>query len=128
MSANSTWVPEPDGRGTWKILYSCVTTLILCVFSALHLNVGPDREPTWRWWMRKLKWVLIGVIAPEIILYTAGKQWFSAQRLCKKLNKWAIRDDEPAPSVEQAPFWSRTASEAPSRAVSHSMIHPIILF
>ena len=66
FNAPDFWVPEPDGRGTWKIIYSCLTTLTLCVFTALHLNVGPEREPTYRWWMRKLKWVLIGIISPEV--------------------------------------------------------------
>ena len=100
------WVSEPDGRGTWKILYSCVTTLAFCVFTALHMNVGHHKEPVWRWWLRKFKWVAIGIISPEVILYTAGEQWFSAQRLCKKLNRWAISDGLPDPlhSKTRSPF------------------------
>jgi len=33
------WVSEPQYRGTASILYSCIVTLILCVYSALHPNV-----------------------------------------------------------------------------------------
>ena len=40
-AANSTarWRPEPDVRGTFSILSSCLITLGLCAWSALHLNV-----------------------------------------------------------------------------------------
>jgi hypothetical protein len=34
-----TWQPGPEGRGTLSILWSCVLTMILCVWTALHLNV-----------------------------------------------------------------------------------------
>jgi hypothetical protein len=29
------WVPEPRFRGTWSILWSCIITLILCIYNAL---------------------------------------------------------------------------------------------
>lgn len=32
-----------DTRGTWSLLYSCIFTLALCVYSAIHLNI-PARE------------------------------------------------------------------------------------
>lgn len=35
------WQPEPSGRGTWSIVWSCLTTILLCTWSALHLPV-PD--------------------------------------------------------------------------------------
>ena len=34
-----TWVSAPSGRGTWGILGSCLSTLGLCVWKSLHLNV-----------------------------------------------------------------------------------------
>lgn len=33
------WVADPSGRGTWRIIYSCVFTLVLCVYTAIHLNI-----------------------------------------------------------------------------------------
>ncbi|KAM0797376.1 hypothetical protein BDR22DRAFT_810384, partial [Usnea florida] len=77
--------------GTWTILYNCCFTLSLCVVTAIHLNVGPAGETTLQWLRRKCKWVIIAILTPEIMLYTAGKQWFSASRLCKKLNKLATK-------------------------------------
>ncbi|MCJ1433580.1 hypothetical protein MMC27_002943 [Xylographa pallens] len=109
------WVSEPNGRGTWKIIYSCCFTLSLCVVTAVHLNVGPAEETTFEWWQRKCKWVVIAILSPEIMLYTAGKQWFSASRLCKKLNKFAAQEQTHLPINNTSPFWSR--SGRPAKAV-----------
>ncbi|KAL8996273.1 MAG: hypothetical protein Q9169_004158 [Polycauliona sp. 2 TL-2023] len=96
------WVQEPNGRGTWKIIYSCCFTLSLCVFTAIHL---------------KLKWVIVAILFPEIMLYMSGKQWFSASRLPKKLNK-AIEEQQErlaVPKGNPRPFWSD--DEKPSKAI-----------
>lgn len=110
------WVSEPDGRGTWKVLYSCVLTLFLCVFTAIHLNVGPAGETTIGWWIHKCKWVGIAILSPELVLYSAGKQWFSAGRLCKKLNALAETYDPDPATVPFEPFYSGAVE--PRRAVS----------
>lgn len=106
--------------GTWKLIYSCCITLSLCVVTAIHLNVGPARESSANWWRRKLKWVVIAILSPEIILYAAGKQWFSASRLSKKLNRFSEREQVEMPAGDKTPFWSN--SEHPARAVSHQDI------
>ncbi|KAL9074580.1 MAG: hypothetical protein Q9161_002172 [Pseudevernia consocians] len=61
------------------------------------MNVGPAGENTFEWFRRKGKWVVIAILSPEIILYTAGKQWFSASRLCKKLNNAAPKQQAELP-------------------------------
>lgn len=40
------WVPEPQGRGTLSLLYSCLATILLCTWSVLHLQV-PKRHGIW---------------------------------------------------------------------------------
>jgi hypothetical protein len=89
------WVPEPEGRGTWKLLYSCVFTLILCVWTAIHLNIPPAGETWIQHCTRKLKWVLIGIFVPEIVVCEAWVQWRYAKRLCKELNVVASRPPVP---------------------------------
>lgn len=89
------WVPEPEGRGTWKLLYSCVFTLILCVWTAIHLNIPPAGETWLQHWKRKLKWVLIGIFVPEIVVCEAWVQWRYAKRFCKELNVAASRPPVP---------------------------------
>lgn len=43
-NASVAWQPAPQGRGTLSILWTCILTMILCVWTALHLNVPPP-EP-----------------------------------------------------------------------------------
>ena len=62
------------------------------------------------------RWVAIAVVSPEVMLYTAGKQWFSASRLCKKLTSMSIKKQiSETPSIQSPPFWS--SSEDPVKAV-----------
>ena len=81
------WVPDPDTRGTWSLLYSCVFTLVLCVWTAIHLNVPSYRESKISQWLRKLKWVLLAIIAPELGVYTACEQYFQARKLIHQLGE-----------------------------------------
>lgn len=80
------WVSEPTSRGTWNLLYSCLFTLTLCVWSAIHLNIPPQGERQRTQLLRKVKWVLIAIFAPEVALFTAGQQLYQARVLCKELN------------------------------------------
>jgi hypothetical protein len=79
------WVSEPSFRGTTSILWSCLVTLIACIYTAIHLNV-PTETSTVRRLFQKTKWVLTALIAPEIVLYCASTQFLEARRLVKALN------------------------------------------
>jgi hypothetical protein len=81
------WVSNPSTRGTSDILWSCLATLTLCVYTAIHLNVPPPAEGHWAFYLRKTRWVAMAVFAPEIVLYTAFRQWYEARTLIKKLNE-----------------------------------------
>lgn len=65
------WVSGPSYRSTMSIISSCVLTMGLCVWSALHLNIPPAREAVTQYWMRIIKWVLVGILAPELVVFTA---------------------------------------------------------
>ncbi|KAK1752185.1 hypothetical protein QBC47DRAFT_389961 [Echria macrotheca] len=100
----SVWQPEPGGRGTYSLLSSCLVTMILCVWTAVHLNIpGPELEPEdpcfiskWRRWRRfipqsqtsrKIGWLTIGLFAPEIIAWTAFEQRREAKDLYREMRK-----------------------------------------
>ena len=80
------WVAEPEQRGNWKILYSCTFTLALCVWTAIHLNVPAPGESNFRQFLRKGKWVILAVFAPELAVFTARQQFFLARQICHQLN------------------------------------------
>lgn len=83
------WMPSATTRGTADIIYSCVFTISLCVYTALHLNIPLNGENI-RWqYLRKAKWTLIGIIAPELVLYSAFDQFWTARGLSRSLcNEW----------------------------------------
>ncbi|KAL0935852.1 uncharacterized protein CTRU02_208067 [Colletotrichum truncatum] len=85
--ATTGWVTEPDGRGTFGLICSCVLTLTICVWTALHLNVPAARSTVRSRALERAKWVLYGVFAPEIVVATAAAQYIVARWLKREIEK-----------------------------------------
>jgi hypothetical protein len=86
ISGNSTawWQPEPTSRGTFSIISSCIITTSLCVWRAVHLNIpGPNEKN--RKIFAKLTWLLLGLFAPEVVVFAAWYQRRMAKDLSAKL-------------------------------------------
>lgn len=66
-SQQAVWQSEPNTRGTWTILSSCLLTLLLCLWKAVHLNVPDVRDSTGLRFARKAGWLVLGMLAPEIV-------------------------------------------------------------
>ena len=64
------WRASPTVRGTFDILSSCMITMLLCVWTAVHLNISPP-ETWWKPILRKVGWLILAVLAPEMVAYTA---------------------------------------------------------
>lgn len=96
--AEPSYVPNPRGRGTFGLLLSSIITLLLCVYTSIHLNIAPDSymfsitipqfrirkmpedEPQTtnknefgikRATVYKFYWVLIALFAPEVVLFSS---------------------------------------------------------
>ncbi len=98
------WMPPAKVRGTVDILYSCLITLTLCVYTAVHINVSPRGVSQWWWYMQKSKWTALGIFAPEVVLFTAWDQFWKATRLRKTLNKEAKKQFDDPTSVVSHTF------------------------
>ena len=92
-NVTASWRPEPKYRGTYSILSSCLVTMALCVWSAVHLNLPGASEhsaPFWRskqlW--RKIGWVFMGLFAPEFVAWTAFEQHGQAITLTRDVKSW----------------------------------------
>ena len=94
------WMPEPNHRGTWGFLYSCLFTIVLCVWSTLHLNIPGPKDSQKRQWLRKIKWVFIGIFATELVVYCAMQQYYIARRVRNRLRKIA-REQGIIPASEK---------------------------
>ncbi|WQF77223.1 hypothetical protein CDEST_02237 [Colletotrichum destructivum] len=86
-SPTTGWTPEPNGRGTFGLICSCVLTLTICVWTALHLNVPAARSTLRSRALEGTKWVLYGIFAPELVVATAAAQYIVARWLKREIEK-----------------------------------------
>ncbi|OCL01396.1 hypothetical protein AOQ84DRAFT_306796, partial [Glonium stellatum] len=76
------WVPLPEcGRGTAGILYSCLYTIFLCIWSSLHPNVARTADSMRRIYLARCGWVLLGLFAPESVASFAIGEFYQAHIL-----------------------------------------------
>ncbi|KAI9795443.1 MAG: hypothetical protein M1833_007042 [Piccolia ochrophora] len=68
------WVSEPDSRGTMSILYTCFLTIVLCTWTAVHLDIPPRRFSAPRRIWQKARWMVAAILAPEYITFYAVVQ------------------------------------------------------
>ena len=83
----SSWVEGPKFRGTSDILWSCIITLTACIYTGIHLNIVPADEGIGKFFCRKASWVSIALLAPELVLFCAYRQFLEARKLVKELNE-----------------------------------------
>ena len=70
------WISEPSGRGTASLLYTCLITIFLCVWSAMHVPV-PARHTSWMEnFFYKVGLTTLAFIAPEAIFLGAFNSYF----------------------------------------------------
>ena len=109
------WVSSADRRGTGDILYSCTITITLCIFTVLHLNVPARGEKAWKQFSRKVQWMFTALLAPELVLFTAFRQYSQARELCRLLNRPVSQHTRPN-QLEEGP---RASNERPQVSLSY---------
>ena len=95
------FVKEDNQRDTIPLLLGCLATLGLCVYSAVHLNVPPKDKRRCRTLGREMVWCLVGLFAPEFLLYIAWSQLVSAQVLESETNKIVDESTRRIPTEKQ---------------------------
>ena len=103
------YVGDPNGRGTASLVISCVLTLILCVWSALHLNVPRQNDSVLQCLSLYIRWIITGVYAPELVVFTAWRQWCSANILSNLIRDLQTRKGAPLPALSFYE-WTKTHS------------------
>ncbi|KAJ7762912.1 hypothetical protein B0H16DRAFT_1687983, partial [Mycena metata] len=73
-------------RKLFDIIWGCLTTIFACTWVSVHPNVpSPDEGPIAAFWQR-LKMMLVALIAPEIMVGLAARQFFAARDLSKQFD------------------------------------------
>jgi hypothetical protein len=81
------WQSSPQSRGTFDILWSCITVLLICTYTVIHPNLPARDERKAHWYqppylragLRQVKWMLIAAVAPEIVIAIAIEDWATAK-------------------------------------------------
>lgn len=82
------WVSEPRVRGTASLLFSCTSTIAICTWTALHLDV--PRKALKRPFLRKLQVLAPALLAPELIIMIAFVEWHVARALTKEMHIFKV--------------------------------------
>ncbi|KAL8783339.1 MAG: hypothetical protein Q9195_009419 [Heterodermia aff. obscurata] len=113
------WEPDPsDGRGTWTILSTCIITLTLCVYTSLHLNIPAHKSSNLDAFGMKAKYVISGLLAPELIVFNAWRQRTVASNIVQQVRK-NRGGDQPTSFPQRL---SRGLQNLPSKALQRFKI------
>ncbi|KAI1169646.1 hypothetical protein F4777DRAFT_572332 [Nemania sp. FL0916] len=90
------WVSGPNTRGTIDIIYSCLSTIWLCTWTCLCLNIPDRHESGWRFLVYKFRWQAFAIFFPEVLVASAAEQWMSARQSVTAFNAlgfdhWSVR-------------------------------------
>jgi hypothetical protein len=78
------WNPEVQGRGTWTLLLSSLSTTFLCTWVVIHPRI--DRTFRHRI-LHKVALLIKTIIAPEFIAVEAAQEWAQARRIVKQCSE-----------------------------------------
>ncbi|KAF3075750.1 hypothetical protein CFAM422_002399 [Trichoderma lentiforme] len=79
----SRWVGAPNIRGTWDIVWTCFATIFVCTYTLLCLNLPAPSDSTLVLVRRRVLWMVLAIIGPEIVLSYAAGQWSRAKQAVK---------------------------------------------
>lgn len=72
---------EPQGRGTWTLMLSSLSTTFLCTWVVIHPRI--DRRFRHRI-LHKVALLIKTIIAPELIAVEAAQEWTQARRIVRQ--------------------------------------------
>ena len=93
------WTPQPEGRGTIDIIWSCAITMSLCSWSIICMNMPGSKESKYIVLWRKLALSSLGVACPEVLLEMAMGQWVRARECVRDFNS----HDHSEPNLQDRP-------------------------
>ncbi|KAH0579976.1 hypothetical protein H2248_002796 [Termitomyces sp. 'cryptogamus'] len=74
-----------NDRSIWDIIWNCLSIIFACTWIAVHPNLPkPDERPM----LRRLKIFALALIAPELIVLWAMRQWVSSRKLAHRYKEY----------------------------------------
>ena len=77
----------PSQRSLFTIIWGCFSTIFVCAWVSVHPNIPPAEECGWKSLWRRFRLMFWMLIAPELILAWAVRQWFAAKKIADVYNE-----------------------------------------
>ncbi|KAL7921859.1 hypothetical protein ACQKWADRAFT_327421 [Trichoderma austrokoningii] len=74
-------------RSTWNIISTCLSTIIACTWSIQHLNIPATDDSQWARNKRMMKWMMITVLFPELVLIHSMFEFHMAWKALRLMSK-----------------------------------------
>ncbi|KAG2360335.1 hypothetical protein BDR07DRAFT_163874 [Suillus spraguei] len=74
-------------RTLWSIVSSSVLTLFACIYTAVHPNIPSPEDSPLLILRRRLGMMIMALIAPELIVTWAMRQWISARHVTRQFKE-----------------------------------------
>ncbi|KAG1778895.1 hypothetical protein EV702DRAFT_143345 [Suillus placidus] len=103
--------PSFTTRTMWIIVSSSVLTLFACIYSAIHPNIPSPKDSPNRILRRRIGIMIMALIAPELIVIWAMRQWFSARSVTRRFKESGY----PSVRPEQEQSEKKESVEAPEQ-------------
>jgi len=79
ISSSATCNDIHNCRTVPSIIINCASTIFLCTWVALHLDVPKDPwEAWWKTLLRRVGWMMVALLAPEAVLVFAISDWITS--------------------------------------------------
>ncbi|KAE8385390.1 hypothetical protein BDV23DRAFT_18963 [Aspergillus alliaceus] len=102
MPQDQGWTWGANRRGTLDILWTCISTLALCVWTAIHPNI-PLVYRTWPTFLERLGLMFLAIVFPEVIISSAWSQRRRAKELLYDVNR-SIGRTATGPASQETPI------------------------
>ncbi|KAG2116829.1 hypothetical protein DEU56DRAFT_895718 [Suillus clintonianus] len=102
--------PSFTNRTLWNIISSSVLTLLACTYSAVHPNIPSPKDNRFRILWRRLGIMITALIAPELIVLWAMRQWISARNVTKDFKESGYFNAAQPQKQSENYTWTQTHS------------------
>ncbi|KAF5701149.1 hypothetical protein FMUND_13996 [Fusarium mundagurra] len=75
------WVPEDSNRGTWSLITSCLFTITICTWTAIHPRIHVSRQLRHQ---HKFYQLVKAVLAPEMVYLESLQEFLQARKAVRR--------------------------------------------
>ncbi|KAF5318120.1 hypothetical protein D9619_012245 [Psilocybe cf. subviscida] len=81
---------SPNDRSVTDIIWSCLATVFACTWVSVHPNIPHPDATDWQIRRHRALLMLCGLVAPELIVLWALRQWMSARYIVRQMKEGSV--------------------------------------